>query len=135
MLKSGLCSINRGKGFAVLILMALLAVTLISLWAMSHGIMPSQVGVNWGSIKSPACPPGQVNCGETAVEWGSKKSPACQRSNVNCDNEATDWESIEAPTCPLDNPNCNSKKVAEGPSVYPLEDRIAPIKLSVDWGS
>lgn len=127
MLKSGLCSINWGKGFAVLILMALLVV-MISFWAVSHAMVPSQVDVDWGSIKSPACPPGQANCDDVAVDWGSIKSPVCPPGQVNCGDVAVDWGS-KVPCNPNDRkctmPPCDPKdpKCKPGP------------EKSVDWGS
>lgn len=106
MVKSKGCTIHWGKCFAAVILMALLFVTLISFWAVSHAMVPSQVGVDWGSIKSPACPPGQANCDDVAVDWGSKVP--CNPNDRKC----------TMPPCDPKDPKCKP-----GP------------EKSVDWGS
>jgi hypothetical protein len=117
------------------VVLALLVVALISFVAASHDVAPSQVGVDWGSIKSPACPPGQANCNDVAVDWGSIKSaPVCPRDNPNCGELAVNQGNNLVPTYSVDKSNDDTRQEATQPLTCPSKGRGC-VKTNVDWGS
>ena len=129
-------------------MMAILALIVISLGALNTSVASSAVGVDWGNRVVPACPPDVKDC-KVGVDWGNMVVPACPPGVKNC-NVAVDWGNSFSPEI-LDEPpvdalavdwgnarTCDPKdpKCKPAPCNPTIDRKCQPGNTQmVDWGS